>query len=60
MKLIAKSGVTSFVDSLAAPMSVANALIVAASRRCGNSVTKTLEQLEAIWDEYDVYQKMDG
>ena len=57
IKLIAKSDMISFVDALVAPMSVVNALIVAVSQRCGEGVAKTFDQLEKIWDEYDVYQK---
>lgn len=57
--LMAPSDMTSFVDSLVAPLSVINALIAAIGYRRQEHVTKTLEKLEHIWDEYDVYDKGD-
>ena len=47
----------SIVDSLVAPMSVINALIVAAIKRNQSEVSDTFRRLEEIWDEYDIYQK---
>ena len=58
--LIAKSDMASFVDSLVAPMSLINALIVAVSIRSREKVKKTFENLEKIWDEYEVYSKLDS
>ena len=55
--LIAQSDMASFADSLVAPMSVINALIVAVARACGDSFTERLHRLESIWDEYNVYDK---
>ena len=55
--LPAKSGMASFVDSLVAPMSLVNALIVAVSQRRSRDVADTFQQLEQIWEEYDVYEK---
>lgn len=55
--LIAKSGMVSLVDSLAAPISVINALIVAIAARRENELSSTFDKLERIWDEYDVYEK---
>ena len=55
--LIARSDMASFVDSLVAPLSLINALIVAASTKNKDKVYKTFERLEEIWDEYDVYEK---
>ena len=55
--LIAKSDMASFVDSLVAPLSIINALIVAVSIRARDRVTETFEKLETIWDEYEVYAK---
>ena len=57
--LTAKSDMASFVDSLVAPLSLINALIVAVSQRRNRDVADTFRQLEKIWDEYDVYQKID-
>lgn len=55
--LIAQSDMASFVDSLVAPLSLINALIVALSIRNRDKVSKTFEKLEGIWDEYQVYEK---
>lgn len=54
--LIAKSDMASIVDSLVAPLSVINALIVALCMRKQPDVVKTLEMLEDIWNEYQVYE----
>ncbi|MCD8366378.1 MAG: MurR/RpiR family transcriptional regulator [Clostridiales bacterium] len=54
--LIAKSDMISIVDSLVAPLSVINALIVALCMRKQDEVADTLETLEQIWDEYQVYE----
>ncbi len=58
--LVAQSDVVSFVDSLVAPMSVINAIVVAVSRKKHNELTGRLRRLEEIWDEYDVYDKHHG
>lgn len=55
--LLAKSNIASFVDSLVAPLSLINALIVAVGMKCQDQVYRTFAQLERVWDEYDVYQK---
>ncbi len=55
--LIAKSDMASFVDSLVAPLSLVNALIVAVSRKKGNELEVTLSKLEEIWAKYEVYDK---
>ena len=54
--LIAKSDMASIVDSLVAPLSVINALIVALCMKKQGEVVNTLEMLEDIWDEYQVYE----
>ncbi len=54
--LIADSDMSSIVDSLVAPLSVINALIVALCMKKQTKVAKTLEMLEDIWDEYQVYE----
>lgn len=56
-KLIAKSDMASFVDSLVAPLSLINALIVAVGIKCKDQVYNTFSALERIWDEYGVYEK---
>ncbi len=58
-RLLAKSDMASFVDSLVAPLSVINALIVAVGRKMPGDVTATFEKLERIWDEYQVYEKVE-
>lgn len=55
--LIARSDMASFVDSLVAPLSLINALIVALSMKKKDEVINNLETLEDIWDEYQVYNK---
>ena len=55
--LAAKSDMASFVDSLVAPLSIINAIIVAISRKKQDELRVRLHQLEEIWDEYDVYDK---
>ena len=54
--LIADSDMASIVDSLVAPLSVINALIVALCMKKQKDVAKTLTMLEEIWDEYQVYE----
>ena len=53
--LIAKSDMVSIVDSLVAPLSVINALVVALCMKRQADVKKTLESMEKLWDEYQVY-----
>lgn len=53
--LMAKSDMSSFVDSFAAPLSLINALIVALGQRRRSEVSDYFEKMERIWSEYDVY-----
>ncbi len=55
--LVAKSDMVSLVDSLVAPLSVTNALIVALAAKRETELKKTFDALEHIWDEYEVYEK---
>ena len=55
--LTAQCDMASFVDSLAAPLSIINAIIVAVAREKQEELTERLRRLEHIWDEYDVYDK---
>ncbi len=57
--LIAKTDMASVVDSLVAPLSVINALIVSLCLKKQEDVTKTLSLFEEIWDEYQVYEEND-
>ena len=58
--LIAQSDMASYIDSLVAPLSLVNALVVAVSRAKEDTVRERLQKLEHIWDEYDVYDKNQG
>lgn len=53
--LIAKSDMASIVDSLVAPMSLVNALVVATVLESKNSVVDTFKQLEEVWNSQDIY-----
>ncbi|MBE6049719.1 MAG: MurR/RpiR family transcriptional regulator [Clostridium sp.] len=53
--LIAQSNMASFVDSLVAPLSVINALIIAVGMREKDSISDTFANLESIWQDYNVY-----
>lgn len=55
--LIAESDMISIVDSLVAPLSVINSLIVALCMEKQTEVAGTLETLENIWNEFQVYEK---
>jgi DNA-binding MurR/RpiR family transcriptional regulator len=57
---VAKNEMVSFVDSLAAPMSLINAIIVAIAKKKQDVLSVRLRRLEEIWDEYDVYDKTLG
>ena len=56
--LKARSDMASFVDSLVAPLSLVNALLVAVSQRKNDELARTFQNLEDIWDEYGVYEKV--
>ncbi len=57
--LLAPSEMISFVDSVVAPLSLINALLVALAARMGTDVSKTFGELEDIWNEYGVFGKID-
>jgi DNA-binding MurR/RpiR family transcriptional regulator len=57
--ICAKSDMVSLVDSLVAPLSVINALIVAIASKREKELHRTFESLERIWDQYHVYEKRD-
>ncbi len=58
--LIAKSNMASVVDSLVAPLSLINALIVSVTLSRTDEVYNNFNELESIWDSYQVYEKEDG
>jgi DNA-binding MurR/RpiR family transcriptional regulator len=53
--LLARSDMVSIVDSLVAPLSVINALVVALCLKQPQTVKKNLETLEEVWNNYQVY-----
>ena len=55
--LYAKSDMVSFLDSLVAPLSVLNAIIIAISARRRETLDETFENLEKLWAEYEVFTK---
>lgn len=59
LHLYARSDMNSFVDSLVAPLSLVNALIVAVGISRQEQVSRTFAELERIWERYDVYAKTD-
>lgn len=59
IRLYAKSNMLSFVDSLVAPLSLINALIVSAAKRTDGDLIEQFAQLEDIWAEYQIYEKND-
>ena len=55
--ITAQSDMASFMDSLVAPISIINAIIVEITRRKEREITKRFDKLEKVWDEYEVYTK---
>ena len=55
--LVAKSDMLSIVDSMVAPLSLVNALIVALASEKESELAKTFNTLERVWEEYNVYEK---
>lgn len=53
--LLARSDMVSIVDSLVAPLSVINALVVAMCLKRPQEVKRNLERLEETWNNYQVY-----
>jgi DNA-binding MurR/RpiR family transcriptional regulator len=57
--LLARSDIASIVDSLVAPLSLINALLVAIALKKSGEIKQVFNHLENIWDEYGVYEKVD-
>ena len=55
--LIAQSDMASFMDSLVAPLSIINAIVIEITSRREKEITERFEALEKLWDEYEVYAK---
>ncbi len=56
ISLLAKSGMASFVDSLAAPLSLINAFLVTLGMHRKDHIRDSFEALEELWSEYSVYE----
>ncbi|NLO24908.1 MAG: MurR/RpiR family transcriptional regulator [Clostridiales bacterium] len=59
LSLYAKSNMASFVDSLVAPLSLINALVIAVSLKQKNKITDIFKGLEEVWGKYNVYSDKD-
>jgi len=55
--LTAQFDMASYMDSLVAPISIINAIIVEITRRKEKEITSRFDKLEKLWDEYKVYTK---
>ena len=55
--LLAQIDIASFMDSLVAPLSIINALIIEITTRCEGEIRRRFDKLESVWDEYEVYSK---
>ncbi len=55
--LAAQSDMASYMDSLVAPMSIINAIIIEITNRREKEITERFDALEKLWDEYEVYAK---
>ncbi len=58
--LIARSDMASIVDSLVGPLSLINALLVGLCMKSQQEVLHTLETMEQIWNEFQVYNNDEG
>ena len=57
--LIAPSDMLSFVDSLVAPMSLINALIISLGIEKKNNLNDYFGELESIWKKYSIYKDVE-
>jgi len=57
--LLVRNEMISFVDSLAAPMSMLNALILAVANKKGADISATFSELEHVWDRFGIFGKID-
>ena len=58
--LSARTDMASFVDSLVAPLSLVNALLVALAMKKRDDLSRHFEKLEGIWDAYSIYTKREN
>ena len=57
--LLVHNEMISFVDSLAAPMSMLNALILACARKKGTDVSASFSELEHVWERFSIFGKVE-
>ena len=57
--LLVRNEMISFVDSLAAPMSILNALILAAAGKEKTDISETFGELEHVWDRFGIFGKVE-
>ncbi len=57
--LLVHNEMISFVDSLAAPMSMLNALILACARKKGTDVSASFSELEHVWERFSIFEKVE-
>ena len=55
--LLVRSDMISMVDSMAAPLSLLNALIVAVGRQKREEISNTYSELEKVWSRYNIFGK---
>ena len=55
--LIAQSDMASFMDSLVAPLSIINAIVIEITSRREKEIRERFDALEKLWDEYEIYAK---
>ena len=55
--LLVRSDMISMVDSMAAPLSLLNALIVAVGRQKKEEISNTYSDLEKVWSRYNIFGK---
>ena len=59
LSLLAPSDMISFVDSMAAPLSLLNALILAVGRQRREELSAALADMEQVWSKYSIFGKED-
>ena len=57
--LLVRNEMISFVDSLAAPMSMLNALILAVANKKGADIASTFSELEHVWERFGIFGKVE-
>ncbi len=55
--LLSEVDIASFMDSLVAPLSIINALIIEITNRRECEIRRRFDKLESVWNEYEVYSK---